>query len=59
VNRFLLVPVLLAALVVTLSAQATLDLELLKRPPTDAWPTYHGDYSGRHYSTLKQIDKST
>ncbi|HUC75132.1 MAG TPA: acido-empty-quinoprotein group A [Vicinamibacterales bacterium] len=24
--------------------------------PTDAWPTYHGDYSGRRYSTLKQIN---
>jgi len=58
-KKLLLVPVLLAALVITLSAQATLDLELLKKPPTDAWPTYHGDYSGRHYSTLKQIDKST
>jgi alcohol dehydrogenase (cytochrome c) len=23
--------------------------------PTDSWPTYHGDYSGRRYSTLKQI----
>ena len=24
--------------------------------PTDSWPTYHGDYSGRRYSTLKQIN---
>src|SRR5262249_24322279 len=24
--------------------------------PTDAWPTYHGDYTGRRYSTLKQIN---
>ena len=23
--------------------------------PTDAWPTYNGDYSGRRYSTLKQV----
>src|SRR3954463_10444581 len=23
--------------------------------PADSWPTYHGDYSGRRYSTLKQI----
>jgi alcohol dehydrogenase (cytochrome c) len=23
--------------------------------PTDSWPTYHGDYSGRRYSTIKQI----
>src|SRR5579862_8214957 len=24
--------------------------------PTDSWPTYHGDWSGRRYSALKQID---
>ena len=33
-----------------------LDPTLLSRPPTDAWPTYHGDYSGRRYSTLGQIN---
>src|SRR4029077_6804719 len=26
--------------------------------PTDSWPTYHGDYSGRRYSTIKQINAS-
>ena len=30
--------------------------ELLKQP-TDAWPTYHGDYTGRRYSTLDQINQ--
>ncbi len=33
-----------------------LDPALLTRPPTDSWPTYHGDYSGRRYSTLGQIN---
>lgn len=28
------------------------------KPPTDAWPTYHGDYSGRHFSPLKQINSA-
>src|SRR5690348_8759894 len=37
-------------------AQGPLDPTLLRKPPVDAWPTYHGDYSGRHYSTLKQIN---
>src|SRR5207302_2541642 len=32
-----------------------LDPELLTKPPTDAWPTYNGDYSGRRFSALKQI----
>lgn len=26
------------------------------KPPTTAWPTYNGDYSGRRFSTLKQIN---
>ena len=26
------------------------------KPPTDAWPSYHGDYTGRHFSPLKQVD---
>jgi acido-empty-quinoprotein group A len=41
-----------------LFAQGPLDPSLLLKPATDAWPSYHGDYSGRHYSTLKQIDAS-
>src|SRR5580698_4297835 len=31
--------------------------ELLK-PPADSWPTYNGDYSGRRFSPLTQIDSS-
>jgi alcohol dehydrogenase (cytochrome c) len=27
----------------------------LLAPPPDAWPTYHGDYSGRRHSTLSEI----
>jgi acido-empty-quinoprotein group A len=29
---------------------------VLAQIPTDAWPTYHGDYTGRRFSTLKQIN---
>src|ERR1700730_14239239 len=36
-----------------------LDPQKLLQPPTDAWPTYNGDYSGRRYSTLAEIDSST
>src|SRR5216110_881325 len=25
------------------------------RPLPDSWPTYHGDYTGRHFSPLTQI----
>jgi alcohol dehydrogenase (cytochrome c) len=33
-----------------------LDPALLGKPPVDSWPTHHGDYSGRRFSTLKQIN---
>ena len=51
--------VLLAVLIPSaLLAQGPLDPALLLKPPVDAWPTYHGDYSGRHFSPLKQINGS-
>jgi alcohol dehydrogenase (cytochrome c) len=51
----------LAALVLLSTAlygQAVLDPAKLLAPPTDTWPTYNGDYSGRRYSTLTQINAS-
>lgn len=41
-------------LAASLMAQSVDPKELLK-PPPDAWLTYHGDYSGRRHSALKQI----
>ncbi|HLJ16856.1 MAG TPA: acido-empty-quinoprotein group A [Bryobacteraceae bacterium] len=35
-----------------------LNPEALLKAPTDTWPTYNGDYSGRRYSPLKQINAS-
>jgi len=35
-----------------------LDPAALLKPPTDTWPTDNGDYTGRRYSPLKQIDSS-
>jgi acido-empty-quinoprotein group A len=57
--RRLLALIPLASLPVLLSAQG-LDpraLTLFEQPP-DGWPTYHGDYSGRRYSMLRQINAS-
>jgi alcohol dehydrogenase (cytochrome c) len=31
------------------------DEQMLLLPPTDSWPGYHGDYSGRRHSSLSQI----
>ncbi|HXE34348.1 MAG TPA: acido-empty-quinoprotein group A [Verrucomicrobiae bacterium] len=33
-----------------------LDPSALFKPPTDTWPTYNGDYSGKRFSTLDQIN---
>ena len=55
-NRLLL----LSAFILTqlaLLAQG-LDPALLTRPATDSWPTHNGDYSGRRFSTLNQINQS-
>jgi alcohol dehydrogenase (cytochrome c) len=46
---------LVLALVVGLAGQG-LDPAKLLNPGTDSWPTYNGDYSGRRYSTLTQIN---
>ena len=35
-----------------------LDPALIAKPPSDMWPTYNGDYSGRRYSELKQINST-
>lgn len=45
----------LCALAPPLAAQG-LSPETLLQPPTSNWPTYNGEYSGRRYSTLDQIN---
>ena len=40
-------------------AAQSVDPSALLKPPTDSWLTYHGDYSGRHHSTLTQVTPST
>ncbi len=39
-------------------AQGPLDPAILAKPLGDSWPTYSGDYSGRRYSSLTQINQS-
>jgi glucose dehydrogenase len=52
--RVLLLLLLTAA---SLHAQG-LDPAKLLVPPIDTWPTYNGDYTGRRYSSLDQINQS-
>ncbi len=47
---FLLLPVALAG--------QNLDPSVLLNPPSDSWPTYNGDYTGRRFSSLTQINSS-
>jgi alcohol dehydrogenase (cytochrome c) len=49
------VPFLLTVRVPLAPAQG-LDAAALLKPATDTWPTYNGDYSGKRYSTLSQIN---
>ena len=52
--------VLLAVLVggaVMVGAAQSIDRALLHRPLADAWPTYSGDYSGKRYSALTQLNR--
>jgi acido-empty-quinoprotein group A len=51
---FLLVASLAAA---SLCAQL-LDPAALRKPPSDTWPTYNGDYSGQRHSPISQINAS-
>src|SRR5579862_2447843 len=57
INSFLIC-ISLSLLPVALFAQ-TLDPALLLKPATDAWPTYNGDYSGRRFSPLTEINSNT
>jgi acido-empty-quinoprotein group A len=47
--------VTLAALLLARSAPAQMPDP--SKPPTDAWPTYNGDYSGRRFSPLAQVNR--
>ena len=53
--------VLLASLTASASvfAQGPLDPAKLMLQPTDTWPMYNGDYSGRRFSPLAKINEKT
>ncbi len=54
-NVVLAISIVLAGAAV---AAQGLDPKLLTKPATDSWPTYSGDYSGRRFSTLTQVNES-
>src|SRR5262249_62300592 len=46
------------AIVAVTSAATGLDPALILKPLGEQWPTYSGDYTGRRYSSLTQINQS-
>ena len=50
--------VILTASAASVLAQGGVDPSQLSHPATGSWPTYNGDYSGRRFSTLKEITES-
>jgi len=54
----LMLIVVAAALWPSFSNAQGLDPAALVKPAIDTWPTYNGDYSGKRYSTLDQINAS-
>ena len=61
--RRLLLVLLLALPPIWLSGQSQhgggLDPAAIRKPLSDSWPVYSGDYTGRRFSALKQVDRST
>src|SRR5438105_2412541 len=41
-----------------IAAAQPLDPAVLTKPLSDSWPTYSGDYSGKRYSALTQVNQS-
>jgi alcohol dehydrogenase (cytochrome c) len=58
-NKLILAaPCLLATAVLMGQDSGGVDPSDLLKPLKDSWPTYSGDYSGKRYSALDQIDRS-
>jgi len=57
-NRILLFGTMLLLTSALTAQQGGLTTAQIEKPSTDSWPTYNGDYSGRRYSTLTQINAS-
>ena len=51
-------PLVLAPIVLMAQSGAGLDPTDILKPLKDSWPTYSGDYTGKRYSALDQIDQS-
>src|SRR5579871_6113141 len=57
-SRFLLLAGILLALEPRVTRAQGLDPNVLYKPATDTWGSYSGDYSGKRYSSLTQINQT-
>jgi alcohol dehydrogenase (cytochrome c) len=57
-NAFLPAALLLLSPAFGLGQGNGVSLADLLKPLSDSWPTYNGDYSGKRYSALKQVNRS-
>ena len=61
-RKLLLVTCLLAGPVLLLAQESAqnggLDPQSMLKPLSDSWPTYSGDYTGRRYSSLTQVNQT-
>ena len=58
-KKILIGVALLASPVVLFAQEKGIDPAQLTKPLADIWPTYNGDYSGKRYSALTQINQTT
>lgn len=50
--------IFLSSLLTACAAFAQLNSQAILKPAADSWPTFNGDYSGKRFSPLKQINDS-
>ncbi len=58
-RKLLLMAPLVVCPVLLMAQGKGIDPAQLLKPLADQWPTYNGDYSGKRYSALKQINQQT
>src|SRR3954447_3863639 len=59
IRRTFALCLLIAPIALVAQTDGGLDPASLLKPLGDSWPTYSGDYTGRRYSPLKQINQAT
>ena len=57
-TRTLVVAAIVLASVGVIAQQTGLDPARILKPLSDDWASYSGDYSGRRYSALRQVNQS-